>query len=760
MAPNTQTVMSILAFLAAVLLVQQLPALCPYPWLYGAGLAALLTVVKCRRWPLAFFAAGLLLAHYDAQTRLSERLDAGLQGVDLAVEGVVASLPEGDARSARFNFDVTHGAVRLPRHLRLSWYDPGQPLHAGQRWRFTVRLKRPHGSLNPGGFDYEQWLLLQNIGATGYVRNPGQAALLGDAGLAYTIPRWRQRLAARLEALLPESRNIGLIKALALGDGQAIGRQQWEAFRQTGTVHLMVISGSHIALVAGWIYFIVRKLWAYGGCLRLSPQTVAAVAALFGGSFYALLAGFAVPAQRAVVMALVGLLAVLLQRQVRPGHALALAALSVVAAQPVAVLAPGFWLSFGAVALIGYVLAGRLHRPKLMPAALKIQWAMALGLAPLLLLFFQQVSWLSLPANFIAVPLIGLLATPLALLALLVLPVSPALARWLLQLVDLSLQGLQWALNWLLQFPAALLSHPQPSLWALSLALAGVLLLLAPRGTPGRRLGLALCLPLLFPPREAVESGAVKLTLLDVGQGLAAVLQTRNHSLVFDTGAKYSDNFDMGQSVLLPFLRSQGIRRVDTVIVSHGDNDHSGGLEALLQGMEAGQILSSSLDTIQRHAARPCAGGRQWQWDGVVFTLLAPPAKGFEKENDNSCVLKVESAYGSILLPGDIEADAETWLAENYREKLKAEVLVAPHHGSKTSSTAPFLHYVEPETVLIPAGYRNRFGFPHPTVLQRYRQGGAQWLDSAAAGAITVVLDKQGKTVAAYRQTDGRYWND
>jgi competence protein ComEC len=751
---------SALAFLTAVLIVQQLPALGPSPWFYGAGLVPLLAGFKWRCWPAMFFAAGLLLAHYDAQTRLGERLDAGLQGIDLAVEGVVASLPENDARSVRFNFDVTKSALRLPEHIRLSWYYPEQTVKAGQWWRFTVRLKRPHGSFNPGGFDYERWLLLQGIGATGYVRDPSRAQLLGDAGFAYKIARGRQQLSEQLAALLPDSENLGLIKALTLGDGQSINRRQWEAFRQTGTVHLMVISGSHIALVAGWIYFIVRRFWAFSGCLRYAPQTVAAVASLFGGIFYALLAGFAIPAQRAVVMALAGLLAVLMQRQVRAGYALASAALLVTAMQPAAVLAPGFWLSFGAVGLIAYVLVGRLRQDSLLLSAVKIQWAMALGLTPLLLLFFQQVSLLSLPANFIAVPLIGFVAVPLALLAMLVLPWYPPLSRWLLHIVDVSLQSLEWVLNGLLSFPYGLVSHPQPALWALLSATVGVFVLLAPRGIPSRWLGLVLWLPLLFPLREEIEHGAVKMTLLDVGQGLSAVLQTREHNLVFDTGAKYSDSFDMGQSVLLPFLRSQAIDKLDTVIVSHGDNDHSGGLDALLQGIEAAQLSASDADTLQRYTAKPCASGRRWQWDGVSFTLLAPPSGIFEKENDNSCVLKVESAYGSILLPGDIEADAETWLAENYREKLQADVLVAPHHGSKTSSTAAFLQYVKPEYVLIPAGYRNRFGFPHPTVVQRYRQSGAQWLNSADAGAITVNLNKHGTTVSAYRRTDGHYWNE
>ncbi|MGR8936076.1 MAG: DNA internalization-related competence protein ComEC/Rec2 [Gammaproteobacteria bacterium] len=752
--------MSILAFCIAVLLVQQLPVLCPSPWLYGAGIVTVSACWKRRSWPLLFFTAGFMLSHYDAQLRLNARLQPQLQGIDLAVEGVVASLPEIETHSVRFNFDVTRSIVQLPAHLRLSWYYPQQTPKAGQRWHFTVRLKRPHGSFNPGGFDYERWLLRQDIGASGYVRVPAQARLLGDGGFAYTILRWRQRLSDRLEELFPESQNIGLIKALTLGDGHSITEKQWDAFRQTGTVHLMVISGAHIALVAGWIYFIVRRLWAFTGCLRYPPQNVAVFAALCGAIAYTLLAGFAIPARRALIMVVVGLLAVLGQRRVLSGHTLALAALLVTAIQPSALLVPGFWLSFAAVGLIAYVLAGRLRRNSVLLSAIKIQWAMALGLTPLLLLFFQQVSLLSLPANFVAVPLVGFVAVPLALLAVLLLPLYPPVSRWLLQIVDLSLGGLDAALNFLLRMPFTSVSHPQPALWALLSASLGAFILLAPRGIPSRWLGFVLWLPLLFPLREEIEGSAVKMTLLDVGQGLSAVLQTRTHCLVFDTGAKFSDSFDMGQAVLLPFLRSQGIAKLDEVIVSHGDNDHRGGLEALLQGIATAQLSSSDSGVLQQYNAKPCAGIRQWQWDDVTFTLLAPPNGVFVKENDNSCVLKVDSAYGSILLPGDIEAEAEIWLTNNFRRQLQADILVAPHHGSKTSSTTTFLRDVKPHYILIPAGYRNRFGFPHATVLRRYRQIGAVWLSSADAGAITVLLSNKGKRVSAFRETDGRYWNE
>lgn len=768
-----------LCFLSGVLMVQQLIVLPDIKWL---AVLAIVTLVMAglRCWRIVALLAGVLWALVFATIRLADQLPETYEGLEIPVQGTISGLPEQDEKHARFDFIARDGvyaenlpgansaiarndaaaigAIKLPKKLRLSWYYPDQQIKAGQQWTFTVKLKRPHGSLNPGGFDYERWLFSEGVGATGYVRPSPAPVLLGNQSGWASIDVWRQAIADKVSATSLDANSRALINALVIGDGNSIDQPHWDIFRRTGTTHLMVISGSHIALVAGLVYWLVLKLWARTGVFRWSPQVVAAWSALLTGIVYAGLAGFSVPTQRAVIMLCVGMIAIVLQRNHRPFHTLSVAMFAVLLWDPLAVLSPGFWLSFIAVGLIIYVLAGRLGALKPFWSALKINWATSVGLSPLLLLFFQQVSVISPLANFLAVPLISLVLVPLALLAVLVLSISATLAEPLLFVLDYLLRGSMWLLEKLAALPMATINHPQPSYWALIFAVPGILLLLAPKGIPGRWLGLVMFLPLAVTEPKQREAGEFELTLLDVGQGLSAVVQTANHQLVFDTGAKFSAESDMGQSVLLPFLRSQGIEKIDTLIVSHGDNDHIGGAPSLLHSIPTEQVLTSVPQKLSNYAPKPCVAGQTWQWDEVTFSILSPQHE-FVSENDNSCVLMIVGKHGAVLLTGDIEATAESWLVNSYGEKLQAKVLIAPHHGSKTSSTMPFLQTVKPEFVLIPAGYRNQFGHPHSSVLQRYQQSGINWLTSASSGAIVVKLNKNGPAVTGFRQVSGHYWN-
>jgi len=695
-----------------------------------------------------------------ATHRLSDRLPEQLEGVEVQVVGAIADLPEQDEKHVRFDFEISQQEAdrKLPSKLRLSWYYPEQPVKAGQRWAFTVKLKRVHGNLNPGGFDYERWLFTEGVGATGYVRPSPKPVLLGSDSAWTSIAVWRQLITDQLSSTLSNSPSLVLIKALTIGDGNSITQEQWAVFRKTGTTHLVVISGSHIGLIAGLVYFLVLKLWAWTGWLRWSPQKVAAVSAMLAAVFYSGLAGFSIPTQRSVVMLSIAMLAVILQRNSRPVNTLAIALFAVLIFDPLAVLAVGFWLSFFAVAVIVYAVSGRLSKLGHIWAAIKVNWATSVGLSPLLLLFFQQVSLIAPLANLVAVPVISLLIVPLSLLAVMVMFISPALAGALFYLVDPLLQGLCWLLARLAEVPLASINHAPPSYWALFFAVPGILLLLAPAGMSARWLSLAMFLPLLFTDAEQPETGDIKMTLLDVGQGLSVIVQTRNHLLAFDTGAKFSSQNDMGQSVVLPFLRSQGTMKIDSLIISHGDNDHIGGVSSLMREMPAEIMLTSVPQKLSEYSPSECTAGQSWLWDEVKFTMLAP-SQAFVSENDNSCVLKVESKHGAVLLTGDIEAKAESWLVDTYGEALKAEVLVAPHHGSKTSSTAGFLRAVKPDYVLIPSGYRNQFGHPHKDVLARYRQANAKWLSSANSGAITVDVESNVFVVQGMRETESKYWN-
>ncbi|TAN66127.1 MAG: DNA internalization-related competence protein ComEC/Rec2 [Methylobacter sp.] len=757
-------VVSALSFLAGLLLVQQLSALPNMDWLIVGGVAACI-IAWLRYWRCLFFVLGILWAIVFAMYRLSERLPEQLEGAEVQVTGVIADLPELDEKRARFDFIATRAAIatepalQLPAKLRLSWYYPDQPIKAGQRWTFTVKLKRVHGTMNPGGFDYERWLFTEGVAATGYIRPAPKPVLLGRDSAWHSISVWRQNITDRLSSTLGDSPSLALIKALTIGDGNSISQQQWELFRKTGTTHLVVISGSHIGLIAGLAYFLVLKLWAWTGWLSQSPQRVAAISAVLVAIFYSALAGFSVPTQRSVIMLSIAMLAIILQRNSRPFNTLAIALFAVLIFDPLAVLAPGFWLSFLAVSLIVYSVSGRLGKLGAIWGAIKIHWAMSVGLSPLLLLFFQQVSLIAPLANVVAVPIISLLVVPLSLLAVIAMFISSTLADKLFYWVDAMLQGLCGLLTHLAEIPMASINHAPPSYWALLFAVPGILLLLAPVGIPARRLSLLMFLPLVFTDAKQPEIGDINMTLLDVGQGLSAVVQTTHHLLVYDTGAKFSEQSDMGRSVLLPFLHSHGTSKIDSLIISHGDNDHIGGSASLMHDLPTEKLLTSVPQLLSGYGPIACIAGQSWLWDGVQFTMIAPQL-AFVSENNNSCVLKIQSAHGTVLLTGDIEAAAESWLVESYGDALKADVLVAPHHGSKTSSTSVFLQAVQPDYVLIPAGYRNQFGHPHKDVLARYRQVNAKYLSSADSGAITVKVKNNTLLVQGMRETESKYWNN
>ncbi|MCL5668753.1 MAG: DNA internalization-related competence protein ComEC/Rec2 [Gammaproteobacteria bacterium] len=750
-----------LAFLGGVLLVQQLPAL-PSLW-WGLPALALLPLAHRRRvWLLPlFFLAGVLWISLRAGLVLDDSLPKRLEGQDLLVQGYVADLPKSLERGVGFEFDVAQASlngqsVTLPAKLRLTVYEPGFAPRIGDEWELRVRLKRPHGFQNPGGFDYEAYLFHERIRATGYVRMEYAPRLLASSAWSYPVGRVRQYVGDSIGAALAGSPMTGMITSFANGDQGAISDAQWEVLRQTGTTHLMAISGMNVGLVAGIAFFLTRWLWAFPGytVLRLPAHKAGAIAALLAATGYAALAGFAIPTQRALIMLAVVLGALLLSRPLRPSHLLAAALLAVLVYDPLAVMALGFWLSFLSVAVIVFAAHGRLRESKWRVGA-RIQWVVALGLLPILLLLFQQTSLSAPLANMFAIPVIELLVIPVTLLGVFCALTLPDMgASGLYQAADWIMGYLWQALELLAQIKHAQWGQHAPLAWTVVAASLGVLWLLAPRGFPARWAGAVWLLPLflLRPPSPA--PGEVWFTLLDVDQGLAAVAQTARHTLVFDTGARYSASFDAGSAVVAPYLRHRGVNRLDTLIISHGDNDHIGGAASLLEAFPANRVLSSVAERLPN--AQPCLAGETWQWDEVEFQILNPATTNVSG-NNASCVLKITSRYGSVLLPADIEAEAERALLER-DANLRADILVIPHHGSKTSSTEEFIDAVKPEIALIPAGYRSRYRHPHPTVVARYRQRGIRLLDSPAQGAIHIRLGANGTRVSGYRNTHRRYW--
>lgn len=751
---------SSLFFLLGVVAVQQLPAL-PQPFILVLLAVLALLLGRARQWPPAFFAAGLLWAALYAGWRLADRLPAAWSQQDIEVSGYIAGLPQIRDKHADFDFTVTAPDHDFPEKIRLSWTQPPTALAGGQGWRLTVRLKAPHGRMNPGGFDYETWLFANHIGATGYVRNrPAPAAIAQPPTPARLFAAWRQAVADRLDRALPAGQQTGMIKALTVGSQTAIGQAQWQVFNTTGTTHLVVISGSHIGLIAGLVFLLARHGWARLAILEVAPQTVAAGAAWLAALFYAGLAGYSTPTLRAVIMLSVALAAIAWQRHTAPLQVLLLALLAVLIYDPLAVLALGFWLSFAAVGLLLYVSAGRLSPGGGWLLAGRAQWTTSIGLAPLLIVFFQQVSLISPLANWLAAPIIEIVIVPLLLLAIPLLFLLPVFAKALLYPADLALHAVWKLLEWLAGLPLVQISCLPPPWYAVAAAVPGVLLLLAPRGFPGRYLSIFLLLPLLSVQVTRPAPGSVWLTLLDVGQGLAAVIRTSEHTLLFDAGGKFGATTDMGEDVVLPFLRSQGIVRLDTLLISHDDNDHSGGAGAVLAGLPVAAVIGSTAKWAQRERGQYCRAGQAWQWDGVEFKLLSPPEPGFAGDNNNACVLWVGNGRHSFLLPADIERQTEAWLVTEQSTALRSNVLVAPHHGSRTSSSPAFLQAVSPELIAIPVGYRNRFHFPHREVLDRYRQLGIPWLSSGDSGAIDIRAEAGNADlqVTHERERHRRYW--
>lgn len=764
---------SLLAFVLGAWFLQQQPDL-PSLWL---GLALLplfpaLWVFRSTSWRWLILVPGALMAGFlwaaaCAQLRLADALPDDWEGRDIQLVGVVAGMPQTHERGQRFIFDVEQirtPEAHVPARISLNVYTPGADFHAGERWQLTVRLKRLHGNANPHGFDFEAWALERNIRATGYVRKSGDNlrldALAGNP--AYRIEHWREALRNKISGALAGQPLEGVIRALAIGDDSGITRAQWQVFQRTGVIHLMSISGLHITLISGLVFALVQALWRRSGALtlRLPARKAAVLAGMCTALAYALIAGFAIPAQRTVYMLAVVAIALWWGRHV--GFTLILCwALAVTALlDPWASIAPGFWLSFGAVALIVYASGARLQRPHWLHEAVTTQWAMTLGLTPLLLMLFQQTSLISPLANALAIPLISLLVTPLTLLGS-VLP-----GDWLLQAAHLLMLWCMAGLQALNVLPVSVWQQAAPPLWAALLAMLGVLWMLLPRGIPARWLGAVLCLPMFTLSPAPPPHGGMHVTVLDVGQGLAVLVQTTHHALLYDAGPRYSSDSDSGSRVIAPYLRAVGISRLDGMVISHDDSDHSGGALSVLQEVPANWFASSLPTThaILQHAAnpRPCFAGQHWKWDGVSFDMLhpAPNMLDSDKKHDNerSCVLKVTSVFGSLLLTGDIGRESEQLLVDVLPDRLKADVLVAPHHGSKSSSSAGFVEQASPGVVIFTSGYRNRFGHPNPDVVERYQAIGSTSYRSDQDGALRVEFAKKGISVDAWRKSGRKYW--
>jgi competence protein ComEC len=721
------------------------------------------------------FALGVAWAGWLAAGRLADSLALADEGRDLEIVGVVAGLPQRFERGVRFDFDVEQAPTAVPAKISLAWYrgwraqddddfHAAPAMAAGERWRLTVRLKRPHGNLNPDSFDYEAWLFERNIRATGYVRKAETNARIDEMVVApsYLIERLRQRIRDRFQRVLGDAPYSGILVALAIGDQRAIDAGYWRTFARTGVTHLLSVSGLHVTMVAGFAAWLVGWGWRRVPwlMLRLPAQKTMALAGFLAALIYALLAGFEVPAQRTLYMLSVVALALWTGRTTVVSRVLALALLVVLLLDPWAVLAAGFWLSFGAVGLLFYIGAGRLGEGHWLAAWGRAQWAVTVGMIPALLALFQQFSLVSPLANAVAIPLVSIVVTPLALAGSVPL-MDPLLwlAHWLTEL-------LMRLLDWLAASDWAVWQQQAPPGWSVALGMLGVGWMLLPRGFPARWLGVVALLPLVFVPVPRPAAGDALVRVLDVGQGLSVHVQTANHDLLYDTGPAYSADANSGDRVIVPYLRAAGVRRLDTLVVSHQDNDHAGGAEAVLAAVPTEDLLSSlpgnhPLMTMPV-PHRQCLDGQKWEWDGVRFDILHPTIADYaqaRKANDVSCVLKVSSAAGTVLLTGDIEAHTEMELLARHGAEVTADVLVPAHHGSRSSSTTEFIGGVSPRLTLISAGYCNRFGHPAREVTDRIDAAGIDMHRTDQEGALSLRLDRNDIATDAERSLRRRYWH-
>ncbi|MFI4955048.1 MAG: DNA internalization-related competence protein ComEC/Rec2 [Gammaproteobacteria bacterium] len=767
-------------------ILQQLPML-PSIYLLGIGIVLGLIVLffswKYRYKSLASIICGFMVgfgwtwgwAGYYLDLQLPKELIK--ENVQLV--GQIATIPQLYAHHVTFNFRVQSVSYQgkhypAPRYIRLSWYAdtyskapvPIPHLQVGQTWNFTVRLKPPHSFASPGAGDYSQHLFSQHIGAVGYIYTRIPPELITEKTL---WPDWvnmqREDLWERLNSTLNAQPQSGIIAALALGERGNITQDEWKILQATGTSHLVAISGLHVGLVAGLVLTAVTFVWRFLPSLteRFPASVAGSLLGLVIALIYSALAGFAVPTQRALIMLVLVMYGMLQQRASARIYTFASAVVIVLLYDPLATLSISFWLSYIAVAAIFFTMAGRQIK-SIQPAARwrewgHLQWGISCLLTPVTLWFFQQTPLVSPLANAIAIPWVSFIVVPLTLVGSLMLYFWDGLGNALLQLALFSMQLCWYVLEWFATWPYATWQFSLTNPWIFACISVSTIILLVPKGVPGRYYGVIGLLPLWLMQMPRPAYGEVWIDVLDVGQGLATVVRTAQHSLLYDAGEAFSERLNAGSAVILPFLRSHGVQTLDALIISHDNKDHSGGAEPILEQFPVKTLYAGDNWRTPLAKAIPCKVGQQWDWDGVTFTMLHPDVKDNWHGNNASCVLKISSGQHSALFTGDIESGGERSLLQKQPDLLPSTIIIAPHHGSRSSSTVKFLQQVQPEYVIFPAGYLNRFNFPNPKIVERYQQVGAVMLVTATHGTIHLAFDANEVAIpVGFRQQYRRYW--
>lgn len=748
---------NLFAFALGVAVLQRLPSLPDMGLsLFLMVLSALLFLRYRRVAVLAAFLFGAAFAAWSSGIALNQRLPMSESGTRGQVIAEITDLPQRDGNQWQFEAKI-HRSGDFPslvgRRIKLGWYRTDTLLRSGDIRHLEVTLRTPNGVYNPGGFDAEQRALQKRWAAQGYVRKE-----IGHVGQKNTIDRFRDALSGQIRRQLGEV-TARFVTALALGDTRLLQDADWEVLRLTGITHLIAISGFHVGMVAMaavWAVLFFYRLWP-SLALRWPQPTATAWMAMLAAGMYAAFAGFALPTVRTALMISVFMTCRLLGRHCTVTHAVALSMAVMLLWDPISILTPGFWLSFGGVLLLIAFMPSEGGQGIFRPF-MRAQCVASLGLLPLTIGFFEQTTVIGPLVNLLAIPWISLIVVPLALLGCLFSGV-PVIAELFWQAGAMLMQVFWILLQWLQTLPWSSRTIPESSMAAVVIGLVGACLLLMPGQVPGSRMGALLLLPMLFPKMDYVPEGQLRVAMMDVGQGTAVLVRTKRHTLLYDTGAGLPGGFSRGQTTVLPALRALGVRHLDKVVVSHGDNDHAGGLTAVRDGVAIDRIDASWRALPANVPHHECLAGQYWQWDSVQFMYVWPILRSNDNDNDQSCVLWIRGAGRSLLLTGDISAEAEAQMLAHYGDWLRAEVLLVPHHGSAGSSSEAFIAAMKPRIALISSGFQNRFRHPRPDVLERYRNAGVHTVNTVDTGWAELAGTPEGWLWSRRtRLDDRRYW--